>query len=324
MEVHKPDSFEGRAPLLEDCVLPFRVESASGRVVRLGEAVDAILTRHNYPESVSQLLGQAVVVTALLGTALKFDGILILQTKTDGPVDLLVTDYKSDGGLRGYAHFNSAKVEGLETTGQADSGALLGHGHLAMTIDQGPQTERYQGIVALEGDDINAAADTYFRQSEQIPTFIRVAIARHYGADKGNGHGSWTWRAGGLLVQQLGKEGERAAMESPSRDMSAGEVEDWNRVNYLAATVEDHELLDPMLPSKRLLFRLFHDERVRVHRPQALSIYCRCSQKRIKNILNQFTAEELSDMIENDKIVVTCEFCSHRYSFAPDRFVNRT
>ena len=322
MEDRELDMFIDRAPLRDDCVLPFQVVrvGASGRIVRLGAALDDILNRHGYPESVSKLLGQAVVVTGLLGASLKIDGKFILQTKTDGPVDLLVADFRSQGGLRGYAHFDADKVAAMEKAGMADPGALLGHGHLAMTIDQGPETERYQGIVALEGDDLNTAAHTYFRQSEQLPTFIQVAVARHYGSVRTKGKREWAWRAGGLIVQQLTQEGGRATMESPARDLLSQEAEDWNRVNMLAQTVEDHELLDPMLTSERLLYRLFHEESVRVYEPQALMADCRCSRDRVETILRRFPGEEISEMVEDGKIVVTCEFCGSRYDFAPDHF----
>ena len=164
------------------------------------------------------------------------------------------------------------------------------------------------------------AADTYFRQSEQLPTFIRVAVARHYGAVGKAGEDGWSWRAGGLIVQQLTQEGGRATMESPARDPLRQEDEDWNRVDILAQTVEDHELLDPMLASERLLYRLFHEEGVRVYRPQPLRAYCRCSQERVETILKRFSAQDLADMVEDGKIVVTCEFCGSRYSFLPEHF----
>ena len=164
----------------DDLILPFQAEQAdvTGRLVKLGPVVDTILSRHDYPEPVSQLLGEAVALTALLGAALKFEGKFILQASTDGPVDLLVADYQVPGRLRGYARFSPEQVAELPPDGR-----LLGEGHLAMTIDRGPDTERYQGVVPLEGESLTEAADTYFRQSEQLPTFIRLAVARHYRAD---------------------------------------------------------------------------------------------------------------------------------------------
>lgn len=303
----------------DDLVLPFQTERspATGRVVRLGAVVDDILNRHNYPEPVSKVLGEAVALTAMLGSTLKFEGNFILQTKTNGPIDLIVVDYRAPGELRGYARYDRARVTELEAAGEAGSGALLGHGHLAMTVDRGPEMDRYQGIVALEGGDFNQAADTYFRQSEQLPTFVRVAVARHYGAGAKDARAGWSWRAGGLLVQNLSREGGRAEEESEVLEMQFDD-EDWNRVRILAETVEDHELLDPTLAPERLLYRLFHEETVRAYKANALDVYCRCSRERVENLLNRFAADDVKEMVEDGKIVVTCEFCNRRYVFDPE------
>lgn len=312
----------GLIPAADDQVLPFQAETgdATGRVVRLGSVVDTILARHDYPECVSKLLGEAVALTAMLGTSLKFDGKFIFQTSTDGPVSMIVVDFKSPGGMRGYAHFDRERVEALEADGEPDAVTLLGKGHLAMTVDQGADTERYQGIVPLEGDDLNTAAHTYFRQSEQLPTFLRVAVARHYQAGEGEAEGAWTWRAGGLLLQNVPVEGGRATFDQdPVPD--GDDDEDWNRVKILAETVEDHELVDPTLASERLLYRLFNEEVVRVFRVRPLETYCRCSRERIESVLDNFSSEELADMVEDGKIIVTCEFCSRSFEFDADRFV---
>ena len=158
--------------------------------------------------------------------------------------------------MRGYARFSADRVAAL---GGGDGvSQLLGQGHFAMTIDRGSETERYQGVVPLEGESLTEAADTYFRQSEQLPTFIRLAVAKHYRA--GQAERPWTWRAGGLLVQKLTREGGHG----PS--VGDFEEEDWMRARALAETVEDHELLDPLLPPDRLLYRLFHEEQVRAYR----------------------------------------------------------
>jgi molecular chaperone Hsp33 len=294
----------------DDLILPFQAEQADvlGRLVKLGPVVDTILSRHDYPEPVSRLLGEAVALTALLGAALKFEGKFILQASTDGPVDLLVADYQVPGELRGYARFSQERVAALNP-----DEALLGEGHLAMTIDRGAATERYQGVVPLEGESLTDAADTYFRQSEQLPTFIRLAVARHYRGGKG-GAKSWAWRAGGLLVQKLTREGGHSG-----RSAAAFE-EDWTRAKMLAETVEDHELLDPTLPPDRLLYRLFHEEQVRAYRAVPLKSYCSCSRERVEELLKRFSAEELADMIVDGEVWVTCEFCNRRYNFDPAVF----
>ncbi|MFD0988207.1 Hsp33 family molecular chaperone [Methyloligella solikamskensis] len=293
----------------DDLALPFQAELShvTGRLVKLGPTVDDILSRHDYPEPVSELLGEAVALAALLGAALKFEGKFILQASTDGPVDLLVADYQTPGQLRAYARFDKEQVDALGTDG-VDSATLLGNGHFAMTIDRGPDMERYQGIVPLEGETLSEAADIYFRQSEQLPTFLKLVTAKHYqGEDK-----SWSWRAGGLLVQKLTTEGGLA-----SEADEAAEDEDWNRARLLAETVEDHELLDPTLAAERLLYRLFHEERVRAYSPLPLDPYCSCSRDRIENILTNFTDEEVEDMTVDNEIEVTCEFCNKQYSFDP-------
>jgi molecular chaperone Hsp33 len=313
MTEHAPEArVELRIPE-DDLILPFQAEHAdvSGRLVKLGPVVDTILSRHAYPEAVSQLLGETVALTALLGAALKFEGKFILQASTDGPVDLLVADYQVPGGLRGYARFSAERLAELPPGGR-----LLGEGHLAMTIDRGADTERYQGVVPLEGESLTEAADTYFRQSEQLPTFIKLAVARHYRAgDKGAR--SWTWRAGGLLVQKLTREGGRAGVRA-----AALAEEDWARAKALAETVEDHELLDPMLPADRLLYRLFHEEQVRAFRAIGLESYCSCSRGRVEELLRRFSAEDLAEMVVDGEVWVTCEFCNRRYRFDPATFAD--
>jgi len=314
MTEHSPQGqIELRLPE-DDLILPFQAEHAevSGRLVKLGPTVDTILSRHAYPEAVSQLLGEAVALTALLGAALKFEGKFILQASTDGPVDLLVADYQVPGGLRGYARFSPERLAALPPDGR-----LLGDGHLAMTIDRGLETERYQGVVPLEGDNLTEAADTYFRQSEQLPTLIKLAVARHYRAGKAAGGRPWTWRAGGLLVQKLTREGGR----SVGREAAFAE-EDWTRAKALAETVEDHELLDPMLPPDRLLYRLFHEEQVRAYRAVPLESYCSCSKARVEELLRRFSAEDLADMVVDGEVWVTCEFCNSRYRFNPASFAD--
>ena len=313
MTEHSPQGHIELSIPADDLILPFQAEQAdvSGRLVKLGPVVDTILSRHDYHEAVSQLLGEAVALTALLGAALKFEGKFILQASTDGPVDLLVADYQLPAGLRGYARFSPEQVEALPPDGR-----LLGDGHLAMTIDRGLDTERYQGVVPLEGDSLTEAADTYFRQSEQLPTFIRLAVARHY--RPGNqGCRPWTWRAGGLLVQKLTREGGRTTLRE-----AAFAEEDWTRARMLAETVEDHELLDPLLPPDRLLYRLFHEEQVRAFRAIPLESYCSCSRGRVEDLLKQFSAEDLADMVVDGEVWVTCEFCNSRYHFDPAAFAD--
>lgn len=308
----------GGSGIPDDLVIPFRTVKSrvTGRLVRLGDSVDRILQRHQYPAPVAQALGEALAMTALLGTALKIEGRLILQTKSDGALGLLVVNYDTPGHLRGYASFDLERATELAAIGGiADPAALYGSGHLAMTIDPGGDMDSYQGIVALEGQPLADAALTYFRQSEQLPTFLRLAVARVYvpGTDTAD---TWKWRAGGLLLQNLAREG---GQESGAEALFDDEDDDdWHRTRILASTVEDHELIDPLLTPDRLLYRLFHEEGVRVHEAQAVEERCRCSRERVEGFLRGFGSEQLADMREPDgAISVNCEFCSTTYRFEP-------
>ena len=306
----------------DDLVLPFRTVKSDviGRVVRLGTAIDTVLSGHNYPEPVSYALGEALVLTAMLGSALKTQGKFILQTKTDGALDFLVADYVSPGNVRGYANYDKKDAELAKAQGRGDQGALLGSGHVAMTIDPTGDKNTYQGIVAIEREPLVQVAHTYFRQSEQLPTFIRLAVARHYGSAGPRLAPAWRWRAGGLLIQKLPRAGgTRSELSDEQRDASleGEDDEDWNRTRHLAATVEDHEMLDPTLSPERLLYRLFHEEGVRVTPSTPVAAVCRCSRQRIQMFLERFGPDELADMREADgAITVTCEFCSRKYRFA--------
>ncbi len=310
------------ADKLSDYVLPFQLEAsgARGRLIRLGPAVDEILTRHDYPEPVSLLLGEAVTLTALLGASLKFDGKFILQTQSDGPVSFMVVQYNSPGHLRGYAAFTSDAVAKAANGGPAAK-ALLGSGQLAMTIDPGAGMDRYQGIVALTGETLGDAAHEYFDRSEQIPTFIRIAVARHYTGPDGSTPGKWTWRAGALMVQKLTAEGGRFGGGEELTHEMTGDDDGWLRALALAATVEDHELLDPALPSERLLYRLFHEEKVRAFTAAPLAARCGCSRERVEAMLERFSAQDITDMAKDNVIAVTCEFCNRNYMFDADRYL---
>ena len=304
-------------PALDDYVMPFQIETsgARGRLVRLGPALTSILSQHDYPETVSTLLAEAITLTAMLGALLKIEGgSFILQTRSEGPVRFLVANYHAPGKIRGYASFEPSAFAGASSGGKPAK-SPLGDGHLAMTIDPGPGMERYQGVVVLEGGNLSEAADLYFRQSEQIPTFIKIAVARHYEA--GNDGGRWSWRAGGLMVQRLTREGGTA----PEHVTGSGHEADdaWERARLFASTVEDHELLDVGLPADRLLYRLFHQESVRAFEPQPLAAFCQCSAERVEQMLSRFSAEEIDDMEQDGRVQVTCEFCNQRYDFEADK-----
>ena len=318
----------GPRPAGDDAVLPFEVAALDvrGRAIQMGPAIDALLERHDYPDAVSKLVAEAVVLAVLLGSTLKFDGKFILQTETDGPVDMFVADYRTSGAVRAYARFDAERVAAAAAAGDATPAALLGHGTLAMTVDQGAYMSRYQGVVPLEGQSLEEAAHTYFRQSEQIPTRVRLAVGEIL--QRGNGETMRAWRAGGLIAQFLPDAPERMRQpDLPGGDLPEGTDEDfgeeddaWIEAQAIVGTVEDHELTDPAVPVERLLYRLFHERGVRVFKPLAIADDCSCSRERIAGMLARFSAEEIAESVEEGRIVVTCEFCGTRYEFDPDDF----
>jgi molecular chaperone Hsp33 len=312
--------FEGH----DDVVLPFAVEplDVRGRVVRLGASIDTILSRHGYPDVVARVLGEAAALTVMLGSSLKFEGRFQLQTKTDGPIEMIVVDFDAPDRLRATARFDKDKLDAL--SGNAPkTGDLIGSGYLAMTIDQGSDRSRYQGVVALEGQGFEEAAHQYFRQSEQIPTQVRLAVAEQFE------NGRHTYRAGGLMVQFLPSSPDRmrqadlAPGDIPeghsSHDLVVPTEDDaWVEAKSLMGTVEDHELVDPAVSSERLLYRLFHERGVRVFDGLHLHEECRCSETRIMSMMRRFSPEDRRDMVgDNGRIGVTCEFCSRFYDLDP-------
>jgi molecular chaperone Hsp33 len=290
--------------VLDDVVSSFQIEGlpVRGRVVRLGAAVDEVLTRHDYPEPVANLLGEACALAALVGSSLKFEGRLIIQAQGDGPVRYVVVDYDTSGGLRGYCRFDAEEVAKV-SAGFVRPGAktLLGGGVFIMTLDQGPDMDRYQGVTPIEGETLALCAEQYFDQSEQTPTRVRLAVGQ---ADTGEG---LKWRAGGILIQQI------------AGDASRGETQEaWTHVRALFETTGEDELIDPSLTTPTLLWRLFHEDGVRLLEEKPLRAFCRCSEDRIGAMMQSFSDAEKADMIEPDgKIHVTCEYCSREYALEP-------
>lgn len=298
----------------DDLVIPFQVGETAvrGRLVKLGPAVDELLSRHDLPLPVKQLLGETAALVAMLGAALKFEGKLILQAQGDGPVSMIVADYTAGGALRA-----TAKVqEGHEDVAAEALGPelhfLLRKGHMVMTIDQGPDMERYQGVTPLDGPTVAKAAVSYFAQSEQIPTAIELAVGRITDAE-----GRETWRAGGIMAQFMPGEGgtrergEEVLMEEDDREA-------WNRAAILLETVKPDELLDPMVRAEELLFRLYHEDGVRVFDPSPAHFECTCERSKIAAVLAQYTRADIEDMIEDGAIDVSCDFCKESYRFELD------
>lgn len=288
----------------DDFILPFQVGDGAvrGRIVRLGPAVDAILKPHGFSDAASELLGEALALAALMGSSLKFDGKLIFQAQGDGDVRMLVADYASGGAIRATASVGAAATSrGLS--------ALMGKGHLAITIDQGPDMERYQGVTPIEGRSLEDAAVGYFDQSEQIPTAIKLAVGKVYRPGGGE-----EWRAGGVIVQFM--PGEGGARERGETVLgSDADEEAWARAAAFLNTTQADELLDPGLTAQDLLFRLFHEDGVRVFEARPLAARCSCNAGKIAAVLSRYSADDLGEMAEDGRIRVACDFCRREYFF---------
>ncbi|MBB5691358.1 molecular chaperone Hsp33 [Roseomonas alkaliterrae] len=303
-----PDFLNHDRPPVPDLVVPRGVQPfhlhhkpVRGRLVRLGPLADALLTRHENHPAVTRLAGEALALTAGLAAALKFRGSFSLQAKGDGPVPMLLADCTDGGALRGYARPDAARFAALlEEEASPSAARLLGKGYLAFTCDQGPEMDRYQGIVAIEGESLTAMTGSYFRTSEQLATHVHLACAPTPAG----------WRAGALILERVAGEGGIAAgMDAEAQD------EAWRTAVALAATLTDAELLDDALPGERLLHRLFALEGLALDRARALSYGCRCSRARLAGVLSGFGAEDLDHMAEEGTITMTCEFCNLGFRF---------
>lgn len=292
--------------MLDNFVQSFELESSRirGRIVRFGGTLDEILSAHkSYPEDVLQLTGETLTLCVMLSSMLKYDGIFTLQAQGDGPVNMLVADVTSNGKVRACGAFKQERLASESHTGNL--AGLLGQGHMAFTVDQGENTDRYQGIVELKSESLIASVQHYFTQSEQISTGMVMKVGRSGGQ----------WRACGIMVQQMPE-----ASENYNKDQSNVHEDDWRRTMILLSSVKDEELLDPALSANDLLYRLFNEEGVRVYEAQGLTHQCRCSPERVETILTGMGNEEIDDMVVDGKIVMTCEFCSRDYTFDPAKF----
>jgi molecular chaperone Hsp33 len=308
----------------DDNVVPFQVEGLDvrGRAVQLGPMLDTILARHDYPVPVARLLAEAIALTVLLGTSLKFEGKFIVQTQGDGPVDLLVADFSTPDSLRAYARFDEERVQEAIDEGLTSPPDLLGSGILAFTIDQGTHMGRYQGIVEMDGSSLEDIAMVYFRQSEQIPTAVRLSVAELLDRDEA-GKPRHRWRAGGLIAQFLPEAPERMRQpDLPGGDGDEGheidEDDNWTEARSLVATIDADELTDPQVGAERLLYRLFHERGARVFEPQKVFDRCSCSRDKIAGVLRGLEAEEVDQGFEDGVITVTCEFCSEVYRYTAE------
>lgn len=287
--------------ITDNLIQPFQTADGGvrGRLVRMGDVVDDILMRHDYPAPVAAALGEALVLAAILGGALKFEGIFTVQIKGDGAVTMLAADMTTPGKMRGYTGFDAEKITQLqidENKGTVNS--LFGNGYIAFTIDQG-NNKRYQGIVELAGGSLAECMEDYFRQSEQLDTLLRVCVNKDHGK----------WRAGGMMVQRLPDE---SAQEIKQDDAE----EAWRKAEALAATVSDEELTHPRQKSSELLYKIFHEDGVWVYDPHVLKDECSCSAERFLGSLKTFAADELAELSTDGEIQTDCQFCNAHYSFS--------
>ncbi len=294
----------------DDLVATFQIEDqpVRGRIARMGEhSLTPIIQRHDYPDGVARLLGEALALAALVGSSLKFSGKLLVQAQGEGPISLLVAEYRTDGGLRGYARFDKEKWERLDRINRgarAHMPQVFGSGVLALImVRDGAESQPYQGIVAMERATLAECAETYFSQSEQVPTRVALSVAelRAPGA-------AASWRAGGLMVQQV------------AADDARGETEDaWRTADALFSTLTDTELVDPDLPADRLLYRLFHEDGVRLEAASRLRDECTCNETRLRETLTTMPDAALREMVEPDgALAADCQFCSRIYRIPID------
>jgi molecular chaperone Hsp33 len=283
-------------------VQPFSIEGANvrGRLVRLGQAYSEVLGNHDYPIQVAGLMGELTAMTVALADSLKYDGLFILQTQSDGPISMMVVDVTSTGTMRGYARFDKKKLADVED--QSSVPQLMGSGHIAFTVDQGQDMERYQGITALEGASLAECAQTYFRQSEQLETAILLAA------------NPTIKQAAALMIQRMPTSGKSAKQRLI---LTVEEDDDsWHKAVVLMSSMTTVEMLDPNLNSWDLLYRLYHDDGIRLYDNKPLRFQCRCSSDKVSATLASFPPEELSDMKTKDGLIVaTCEFCRTDHKF---------
>ncbi len=308
----------------DDTVLPFQLDRTDtrGRVARLDGVLDSVLSQHRYPPAIEALIAEATLLTALIGQTIKLKWKLSLQVRGDGPARLIATDYygpTEDGQparIRAYASFDKDRL-------QPDASAFsqIGKGYFAILIDQGTGKAPYQGITPLAGGSLTACAETYFAQSEQLPT--RFAIS--FGQSQTPGE-ALHWRAGGMMLQQMPK-GSPSVTGGGSGDggllrakdiLDGDEAENWNHVNVLLDTAEDIELIGPSVQPTELLIRLFHQDSPRVFDAQPVTFGCTCSADRVRQSLSIYSAKDIGHMTTDEGIVTAdCQFCGAHYEFDP-------
>jgi len=289
----------------DDFITLFQLDGqpVRGRAISLGEQLDKAIAKR-YPDVVARLLGEAMLIGALVAQSLKFKGRLVVQCHgtNKGAVSLLIADCTSDGSIRGYARWDEDALKEILLDSRAPGAStLLGGGTFSMTIDQGPDMDQYQGLAEIEGDKLSDCAEHYFAQSEQIPTEIRLACGQSVEADGNH------WRGGGMMIQKVAGDAARGDTD-----------EAWTTARSLFGTLTDAELIDPELTQDALLYRLFHEGGVRVISTHDVHAQCACSRDRLYKTLKSFEQTAVADMAEDGKITANCEFCGTDYVFTLD------
>ncbi|WP_370931683.1 Hsp33 family molecular chaperone HslO [Bartonella sp. DGB1] len=291
-----------------DSIYSFSLPSLNvrGKIVQLDKILDDILTRHNYPQAVNNLIAEIATLTSLLGATLKFTGKLTIQIRSEGAVNLVICDFLSPNKIRAYARFNQEMLDEANTKNKLKSHELLGQGTLAITLTSNTNNKSYQGLIALDGSSLEEIAKNYFIHSEQIPTYIRLAIKPKNEQQQ--------LRAGGIFLQYMPNNSNQSDYASNSKEL-------WQEAETFAKTASDEELTDPNLSAERLLYRLFNEYEIELFNPPLkLKFECSCSKTYIENLLKTFNKAEIDQSIENNKITVTCDFCAETYEFDPKDF----
>lgn len=300
----------------DNCV-SFHINNGAflGRIVRLDKVINTILTKHQYPLQVSAVVAESTALGALLASTLKYKGLFTLQTKSNGPVPMVVVDVNSEGQIRACADFDEQKIikaQGLrKTVGEIEPAPhFMGEGVLAFTVDQGPETDLYQGIVDLQGKDLSECAIRYFKQSEQIETYLQLFLQAPETPNDG-------WKSAGVLLQKLPHTGGKTKENSEDMD------EAWNQAVVFMQSLQADEIFNPELSSADILHRLYHSDNLQITQSREYSFHCRCSREKLLNTLYAMKNEDINDMCENNKITATCHFCGTRYSFDKGEIISQ-
>ena len=298
---------------VDDFILPFQIDKAdiSGRIMRSQKALSRILNQHNYPVPVARLLGEALLLVALLGSGIKLKHRMILQIKGDGALPLLVADYYADGSLRGYVECNDDLYAKWTGGDFVNPFLLIGKGYLAITIDNADGSKPYQGIVPLQGESLSAAVLAYIEGSDQIMSALKLFI------NQKDYNGTLQWYGAAMLIQKLGKSGDDfKASSSDNPDHDDDDIEKWGRIKALFHTLSEDELCDDVLAPDRVLFRLFHEDGVRIFDKKPIHFECKCDMTRLEAVLKNSNPDDLQEMAdENGIIVADCQFCKNKYQF---------